>query len=517
MNKNTTKALGLATATAVLAGGVAATNTVAHADDVKESAQSTTADQTSTATQTKEQAQAAVDAQKQANTDVENANKTIADVKAATDNTQRDADRAAAQQKVDDQQKVVDQAKAAVDAAADPDAAYNKAVSDAQTAHDNTIKTATDAQSQAQRAADAADAAVTNANKDVPRQAQGGDDKGSFYPSDWPSTMFVHNLAELPTTVNDPFTGGDDAATRQTIHAMLYYQDNGTDTSEHVINGQITEAQFNTLQSYFISLVNGYRTAHGLGTISATTEGKAFSDYITNLRNSLNMGYNHTDMFDIHTGAPLDFNKDRAKVTESDHAIETAANQSGFHNSSEVQGLLQQSTANVGYRTMADLMTGVYQVVSSMLYDDGMAIWGHRTALSDPDIKFAALTINPTHDADSNKLYKGYNYDIQLETLTPVNGKSVSDFHTLDNNIAFNLINTTRATYGASADQLKAQTDAHTALDAAKQHVTDVTNSADATLASAKADALQVKNAAGTNIDTLKGTLATAQSTLTNL
>ncbi|GAP05025.1 SEC10/PgrA surface exclusion domain-containing protein [Fructobacillus tropaeoli] len=398
-----------------------------------------------------------------------------------------------------------DSAKSSAQSEYDQSVASEKSAKDArdtsaQSEHDNAIKSATDAKDAAQKTADETAQVVKDADARIPATSKNGDDKGSLYPSTWPKDMFVHNEAEVPLTVNDPFAGQPDSV-RDNLHALLKYEDNGTDKSEHVVNGQMTDAQFNELNDYFITVLNNHRRSLGLSDVVNVTDTKSMSDFISNLRASKKMGYTHTTYYDLNTGQQIagpTFGKtewngmpvvdDVSKTLTGYRTINDEAHKYGLQYTGEDLGALTQQS-DKGYWTMAELKTGIQETIAGMVFDDGYALNGHKKSLEAPDLKYVAIAF--THDIDpdiSDSYSRGYNYDFTISTFVDATGQYAKDKTLAPASTAAQKIQDAKNSYGATQAQRDAANRAAADLTQKTSALSAIRSSADATLATKLAD-----------------------------
>ncbi|GAP00499.1 SEC10/PgrA surface exclusion domain-containing protein [Fructobacillus ficulneus] len=270
--------------------------------------------------------------------------------------------------------------------------------------------------------------------------------------------MFVHNTATLPTKLIDPMAG-EANPDRTSDKNLIVYQDENDD-SDHILDGEMTPAQLAEISNYFVTLLNDHRQSLGLNPVQLTTEGTQVAQFIKNFRDQYQVSWTHTPMFDLDTGQL--FQTDAEKQADSQKFGQMVQSY-GLDWKSEDMGMVaNQSTP--GYYTMAEMKSQIYAVLEQMIYDDEGSNNGHKKSLEDPTATYVTLDINDMHDAAQNQNFGGHNYDVIIEMMGALPNKMAADYHVIDPSSALTIINTARAKYGASQDELTQQSNLHAEL-----------------------------------------------------
>ncbi|GIC69612.1 hypothetical protein [Fructobacillus tropaeoli] len=350
---NTKKIIGLAAATAALAG-VAASNTTAHADDTTQGTSAASSGQTGTSTQTKAQAQAAVDTQqKVVDSDQQAVDSQQATVNSAQQNltsttaataTANSALATAKQGSLTSNQ----QSQVATDnqslATAKASLAQNQsALTPAQQTLQTNAQTVTDLQNKLANTPKTVDGTSVA----TPTADDGGISKGE-------TNGTINSQQQLPLTLVKP-ANVDQTANNDSFYGWYTVGDGDTSAKFDVTN----QEQLQELRQYAMTIVNSGRASFGVNPVSS------YAQLDTNMQKKTQLRYQDPK---VKSGYPHYMNIDYLKGI-------------GFIPSTYSQDFSTSGDSSQNPTTMLQAKVWILNVITAMVYQDGSNQWGHRDSL----------------------------------------------------------------------------------------------------------------------------------------
>ncbi|MCW0953504.1 SEC10/PgrA surface exclusion domain-containing protein [Weissella ceti] len=179
----------------------------------------------------------------------------------------------------------------------------------------------------------------------------------------------------LPTKIVNPKVPRS-KQNNATTFAYYGYQKTSADKTNK-INGKLTENQQKEISNYALTLVNSYLKDQGLAPVRRSNSMDTNMKKLINRREKAKIGFNHTDW---------------------GFAEKTFTKKTGLDYSGEnLGGILANDST-----TLLELKVGVLNSITTMIYQDGYAKWGHRELFKKSAGKYVSAGIEQNRGHYSN-------------------------------------------------------------------------------------------------------------------
>lgn len=318
-------------------------------------------------------------AQRDTTTNQYNSDKQATQDNAATTDKAIDSDAQKATDKATTDQTTANQTVDAIQAQSTTDAKNQQASASNKQTADNTKTETAQKQANASTEASAQKAVTTaqdNINKSTVKTATPANPYASNYDRyDSQAPSSINGVGNLPTKISDPKIPASHV--HDTGYYDYYSYFGGNDNTAQ-IKGAPTDAQQNELADYAVTLVNSYRTTHGMPPVRWTEQNQKVVIASAKAREEANAGFKHT----AYLGSDV--------TTKTDDAY-------------AAQGLWFGGE-NIGVSTSSDLTmlsakVNLLNVITAMIYQDGAHGNGHlENFMMDDQIMGFAMQKDNTGD-----------------------------------------------------------------------------------------------------------------------